>query len=85
MVGRRFLCEEKIDSVLECDDESLSEFSFGESDSDIQQDSVSAESDSNSDTSDTNGSDVIVDPVAAVMSEWQSISDSEPEPRNIIL
>jgi hypothetical protein len=61
----------------------LSQFSFGEHDSDIQQDSVSAKSDSNSDASDTDVSVVTVDPVAAVASEWRSISDSDPERRNI--
>jgi hypothetical protein len=60
----------------------ICQFSFGESDSDVQQDSVSAESDSNSDTSDTDESVVIVDPVTAVTSERHSISDSDPEPRN---
>jgi hypothetical protein len=79
----RFLRDEEIDSLLECDDENLSEFLFGESDSDIQQDSVSAKSDSNSDTSDTDGSFVTVDPVAAVASEWRSVSDSDPAPSNI--
>jgi hypothetical protein len=66
-------------TLLEGYDENLSEFSFGESDSDIQQDNVSGESDSNSDTSDTDGSVVTVDPVAAVASEWCSVSDSDRE------
>jgi hypothetical protein len=83
MAAGRFLREGEIDSFLECDDKNVSEFSFEESDSDIQQDSVNAESDSNSDTSDTDGSVVIVDPVAAVMSDWCSVSDSGPEPRII--
>jgi hypothetical protein len=83
MAGRRFLGEEETGSLLECDDENLSAFSFRGSDSDIQQDSVSAKSDSNSDTSDTDKSVVIVDPVVAVVSEWRSVSDSDPERRNI--
>jgi hypothetical protein len=35
MAGRRFLDDEEIDFILEGDDDNLSEFSFGESESDI--------------------------------------------------
>jgi hypothetical protein len=76
MASHRFLLEEETDSILECDDENLSEFLFGDSDSDIQQDSVSAESDSNRDTLDKDGRVAIVDIVAAITSEWRSVSDS---------
>jgi hypothetical protein len=75
MASRRFLREEEIDYLLECDNGNLSECLFGESYSDIQQVSVSAESDCNSDTLDTDGS-VVIDPVAVVVSEWCSVSDS---------
>jgi hypothetical protein len=40
MAGRRFLGEEEIVSILEGDDENLSEFSFGESESDIKREQV---------------------------------------------
>jgi hypothetical protein len=69
MAGWRFLGEEQIDSILEGYDKNLSQFSFGGTDSDIQQDNVSDVSDSNSDTSDTDGSVATVEPVAAVASE----------------
>ncbi|PSN52913.1 hypothetical protein C0J52_02982 [Blattella germanica] len=82
MAGPSGLHEEEIVALLENDD-ILSDFSFGESDSENIEDSASDSSESNSDITDVEDH-VGLPTQPACASEWRNVSNDDPGPSRII-